>query len=159
MKAFLIVVVAMMFSQQAFAAALPATGRIKVCKEGKPEDWPEPNFWRREVIVPVGAVFKDAGEKHSKDPLAGLIRLRIVAAQEAHIAGKQKCKVIDAYIPEDYGDWGTLYAAPVRTTIKKSDNRVLEVERWGDSSEPAGKLAPWAEVVPIEATIENDFKN
>lgn len=139
-------------------ALAESSGKIKVCKEGASDDWPDPEFWAREVVVPVGTVFKDAGHIDSKDPLEGLIRLRVMVTEAGSVRGKQKCTVLRAIIPPDSGAWGTLYAEPVRTKISKADRRILEIERWGDSPEPTGKLAPWADVVPVEVTIEADFR-
>ena len=148
-----------MFLLALFSPALAQSiGKIKVCKEGKSDDWPDQSYWAREVVVPVGAVFKDAGAIDSKDVLEGLIRLRVVTVEAGIISGKKKCITLRGIIPDDGGDWGNLYAGPVRTKITKSDNRMLNVERLGNSDKPAGKLAPWADVVPVEGTIEQDFR-
>lgn len=140
----------------ASAPAHATAGKLKICKQGSPEEWPEPAWWRGEVIVPAGAVFKDVGP--ISDSTGDRIKLRIVTTQKTSLAGDTRCKTVDAKIPEEAGDWGAIQVGPVVLSVAKSDGRLLEIEKWGNGDNPPPKLAPWADVAPVEATVETDFR-
>lgn len=137
-------------------AQAASSGSVRICKKDTPQDYADQDWWRREVIVPVGAVFKDVGP--IEDASGERIKLRIVTTQKLSLRGEKECGIVHAIIPADDGDWGNVHIGPVRTTISRSDQRLLEIERWGTSPSPPDKIAPWSDVVAVEATIQEDFR-
>lgn len=142
----------------ALSQSAASAGMLKICKQGNADEYPEPDWWRREVIVPAGIAFRDVGP--IDDNAGDWIRLQIVTTQFLSLKGNQKCGVVPAFIPRDQSsnDFGRKPVGAVVYEIAKDAGRLLEVMKWGDSPTPPPKLGPWADVVGVGATVDADFR-
>lgn len=146
------------YLSQAHSETPVSTGLIKICKKDNPSDYAEPGWWRREVMVPIGVEFRDVGTVD--DASADWIRLKVVTMQAVSLKGDKRCAVVRAKIPsgQTMSELGRKPIGPIVQNISKEAGRLLEVMSWGRGSRPPDKLAPWADVVGVEATVEDDFR-
>lgn len=133
-------------------------GRLKICKQGEAENWTKPEVWRRDIVVPKGAIFEDVGPIKGQASIEDWWRLSVETLAVVTIRRREKCVTVPAKISSRDEDWGRIREVkPLVTSVTPEDGRLFAIVRFAFPLERK-IMAPWADVVPVEATIESAMK-
>lgn len=138
------------------ALAAPASGgTLQICKKDSQEDWGI-DLWKREIVIPAGAVFGDVGP--IGDVTGAWLKLRIMTLTPLRLKGADRCGKVEAVISGANEDWGRKHEGAVVDRVRPADKRLLEIVRVSDASTPTPRtMFPWASVVPVEATVLSEI--